>query len=196
VFKQINFIPAEHDRNSAFFGGNPYIPPNIGWPKDSKGTPMLHLATFPASFFSEYAPHIFIDCGLVVSIFTPYDKISFEYIESAMNEGGKVIAYQPSDTDRNEYDSPPLPRLSIKVTENPDTDSSQNGTSKINGLPCWIQDEELGGLNYVLQIDEIDLDNAVPTHKAILVGGLGYLLLKERIPMKDMEAGQFVIQTS
>ncbi len=196
MFKQLQFIPAEHDRNSAFFGGNPYIPPNIGWPKDSKGTPMLHLATFPANFFAEHAPHISIDNRLVISIFTPYDKVSFEYIESAMNEGGKVIAYQPSDTDRTEYEHPPLPRLSIKVTTNLEADSSQNGTSKINGLPCWIQDEELRALNYILQINELDLDNAAPTHKAILVGGLGYLLLKEYISMKDREAGSFAIQTS
>lgn len=134
---------------------------------------------------------------LVVSVFTPYSKVSDAYIEKAIIEGGKVIAYTPSGESVDGYGEPIIPARKIRVFENQNEDSDENGIAKISGIPSWIQEDEAReDLKYILQINNSRLNKAVPSHKSIFVGGSGFLLLKSNINCEDLVAGKFVIQTA
>ncbi|MGZ0785429.1 hypothetical protein ACXM5X_20975 [Pseudomonas saponiphila] len=76
-------------------------------------------------------------------------------------------------------------------------DSDEDGLAKIAGIPAWIQGQETRpGLNHVLQINNSRLTRAAQEHKGILVGGAGYLLLKQGIDDEDLMAGALIIQSS
>ncbi|RYC48441.1 hypothetical protein DEH81_01015 [Pectobacterium zantedeschiae] len=114
-----------------------------------------------------------------------------------MDEGGKVLAYFPTNQPLGRYDSPIIPSQRITLLQNPNDDSDENGIAKIAGIPAWIQDEESHeDLIYILQINHSRLNKAAPSHKGILVGGMGYLLLKKGIKSEDLQAGKWIIQTS
>lgn len=196
MFNELVFIDGTPSSSEPYLGGDPYLPTAIAWPKGSEGGPLLHLATFPAAFINKYT-NFNLDSQLVISIFTPYSKTSDAYIETIMTEGGKVIAYKPSVLKMGAYADPITPSKKITVFENPNEDSNENGIAKIGGIPAWIQDDEnLKTLDYALQINSSRLNKAAPYHKGILVGGIGYLMLKKNIPCQDIDAGKFLIQTS
>ncbi|KWU24870.1 hypothetical protein GJG85_23460 [Burkholderia sp. MS389] len=114
-----------------------------------------------------------------------------------MSEGGVALAYRPSNISVDRYGSPILPPKRIDVVQNPADDSEENGIAKIAGIPAWVQDEEeRDGMIYVLQLNNSRLNKAAPTHKSILVGGVGYLLLKSDLDHEGPDAGVFIIQTS
>lgn len=191
------FLHEDPDQDSAYLGGNPYLPASIPWPTDSMGAPLLHLASLPASFINRYLTGMQLNDELVVSLFTPYSIVSDTYIDQAMQEGGKVLAYRPAARQVDGYGQPITPARRIEVVENPGQDSDENGLAKIAGIPAWIQDQETRpGLNYVLQINNSRLNRAAPGHKGILVGGTGYLLLKQGIDDEDLTAGVLIIQSS
>lgn len=196
MFNELIFLDETPDSISPYLGGSPYLPESIGWPVDSAGAPLLHLATFPAAFINKYVP-VNLSEHLVVSVFTPYSKASDAYIEKAIIEGGKVIAYTPSGEPVDGYGEPIIPARKISVFENPNEDSDENGIAKISGIPSWIQEDEArGDLKYILQINNSRLNKAVPSHKSIFVGGSGFLLLKSNINCEDIMAGKLVIQTA
>ncbi|NNA03334.1 DUF1963 domain-containing protein [Pseudomonas lundensis] len=196
MFNELVFLESAPNSNFPYLGGSPYLPKSIVWPVDSTGNPLLHLATFPAAFINKYAP-VNLGLHLVVSVFTPYSKKSNSYIEKAMTEGGKIIAYVPSGEPVDGYGDPILPVRWISVFKNPGEDSDENGIAKISGIPSWIQDEEVhGDLKYILQINNSRLNKAAPSHKSIFIGGGGFLLLKSNINCEDLMAGKLVIQTS
>lgn len=196
MFNEIIFVDETLSNTEPYLGGNPYLPTTIVWPTDSEGRPLLHLATFPAAFINKYVP-INLETQLVVSIFTPYSKTSDTYIETSMTEGGKVIAYRPAIKQVSGYkDSIISPKKIISI-ENSREDSDENGLAKIGGIPSWLQDDESSeSLSYILQINNSRLNKAYPDHKSILIGGIGYLLLKKNILKEDLSAGKFLIQTS
>lgn len=197
MFNELVFSNGNTDKMCPFFGGNPYLPESIAWPTDSTGAPLLHLASLPAAFINRYIPQVQISEEIVISIFTPYSVSSDSYINMAMNESGRVLAYRPSDRQVDGYGKPISPSLLITAIENTGEDSDENGVAKIAGIPAWIQDDESrDDLTYVLQINNSRLNKAAPSHKSIFVGGMGYLLLKSNIVNEDLLAGELVIQTS
>lgn len=158
--------------------------------------PLLHVATLPTGLISRYVPALRLSDDLVVSIFSPYSATEDSYIEKAINEGGIALAYRPGDVPVDGYGNPIAPAKLISVVDNPADYSEENGIAKIAGLTAWVQDEGArDGMIYVLQINNSRLNKAA-THKSILVGGIGYLLLKNEIVDNDLHAGDFVIQTS
>lgn len=197
MFYELTFVEGPVSPSVAYFGGDPYLPASIPWPTDSSGAPLMHLATFPASTLNRYIPALGLQEDLVVSIFSPYSTADDSYIDKAMNEGGVAVAYKPAHTARDGYGTPIAPHRLINVVNNAADDSEDNGTAKIAGIPAWLQDEEVrNGMIYVLQVNNSRLNKAAPTHKSILVGGTGYLLLRMGICGEDHAAGVFVIQTS
>lgn len=124
----------------------------------------------------------------------PYSE-SDQYINAALNEGGKVIAYFPCKSHSSIY-KPTLDSSLISVIDNPENDTRDNGIAKIGGIPSWLQDEENTTLEFILQINNSRLNKSAPKHKGILVGGMGYLFLKREITNQDQEAGSFIIQTT
>lgn len=195
MFNELTFDAPGQAQNLAFIGGCPYLPPDTPWPNDSKGKPLLHLASLPAKFFRSHVPQIAVAEGLCIGVFTPYDVADYDYIETAMMSGGRVIAYMPSEQVHAPVVPSFRPRL-MCVVPRPGEDSIHNGISKLGGMPTWLQDEELHGLEYVLQIEEGDVERAAPTHKAVFVGGIGYLLLKKIIDRPTADCGHFVVQTT
>lgn len=197
MFYELTFVDGPESPSVAYFGGSPYLPTSIPWPTDSSGTPLMHLATFPASTLNQYVPELGLQDDLVVSIFSPYSTADDSYIDKAMNEGGVAVAYKPAHTTRDGYGTPIASHRLIKVVDNAADDSEDNGIAKIAGIPAWLQDEEVrNGMTYVLQVNNSRLNKAAPTHKSVLVGGTGYLLLRKGICGDDRAAGVFVIQTS
>ncbi|WEK06947.1 MAG: DUF1963 domain-containing protein [Candidatus Pseudomonas colombiensis] len=154
-------MPEDPDQGAAYLGGNPYLPESIPWPTDSTGAPLLHLASLPASVINRYLAGMQLNDELVVSLFTPYSSVSDSYIDQAMQEGGKVLAYRPAARQVDGYGQPITPARRIAVVENPGQDN-----------------------------------RAAPGHKGILVGGTGYLLLKQGIDDEDLMAGALIIQSS
>jgi len=195
MFNELTFIESIQKNDIPFLGGSPYLPESMPWPCDSNGNPLLHLASLPAEFIVTHLPSLDINQKLVISIFSPYSRDD-EYIDKAMNEGGKIIAYEPTKHSRNEHQNPITHSCQIFANSNPGNDSEENGVAKIGGIPAWLQEEDNSGLTYVLQINNSRLNKAIPTHKGILVGGIGYLLLKSKITNQDTSAGIFVIQTT
>lgn len=197
MFNELVFSNGNPDKMYPFLGGNPYLPVSIAWPTDSTGAPLLHLASLPAAFINRYIPQVQISEEIMISLFTPYSVSSDSYINTAMNEGGKVLAYRPSNRQVDGYGKPIFPSLLITAIENTSEDSDENGVAKIAGIPAWIQDDESrDDLTYVLQINNSRLNKAAPSHKSIFVGGMGYLLLKRNIVDEDLLAGELVIQVS
>jgi hypothetical protein len=197
MFNELIFVDGVPTPSVAYFGGNPFLPESISWPTDSSGAPMLHVATFPAEMLSKYVSGLRVRNDLVVSVFSPYSMTDDAYIEKAMNDGGVALAYRPSNSDVDKSGFPIASPKLIEVVENPADDSEENGIAKIAGFPAWVQDaEEREGMIYVLQLNNSRLNRVAPTHKSILVGGVGYLLLKEELDREDACAGVFVIQTS
>lgn len=197
MFNELIFVEGNPDKDHPYLGDSPFLPTSIAWPTDSHGAPLLHLACFPSTFIKQYCPDIQLSDELVISIFTPYSRSSDDYIEKAMNEGGKVLVYTPTNQPFEGYGDPIIPSRQISVLQNPSDDSDENGIAKIAGIPAWIQEEETReGLRYILQINHSRLNRAAPSHKGIFVGGLGYLLLKQKIIGEDLKAGEFLIQTS
>ena len=197
MFNELIFVDGEPTPSVAYFGGSPFLPGAFNWPADSNGAPLLHLATFPAEFLCKYVSGLRVKSDLVVSIFSPYSLTDDGYIDSAMSEGGVALAYRPSNISVDRYGSPILPPKRIDVVQNPADDSEENGIAKIAGIPAWVQDEEeRDGMIYVLQLNHPRLNKAAPTHKSILVGGVGYLLLKSDLDHEGPDAGVFIIQTS
>lgn len=195
MFNELTFVESIQSNDIPFLGGIPYLPESMPWPCDSNGNPLLHLASLPAEFIATHLPYLEINHKLVISIFSPY-SCNDEYIEKAMNEGGKVIAYEPTKHPRNEHQNPITHSCQIIAHSNPGNDSDENGVAKIGGIPAWLQEEDSSGLIYALQINNSRLNKATPTHKGIFVGGIGYLLLKSKIPNQDTSAGTLVIQTT
>ncbi|CAH0142608.1 MULTISPECIES: DUF1963 domain-containing protein [Stenotrophomonas] len=179
----------------AFLGGAPYLPADAQWPSDATGKPMLHLASLPAPFVQAHAPKIAIKANLCVSIFTPYDVRDDAYIETAIQAGGRVIAYVPHALGARSAALPFDPCL-INTDAASIPDDAQNGIAKIGGIPTWLQDDCSEGREFILQINSSRLNRAAPTHRGILVGGMGYLLLERNIPAPSMDCGRFVIQTT
>ncbi|WP_192558490.1 DUF1963 domain-containing protein [Pseudomonas allokribbensis] len=197
MFNELVFSNGNPDKMYPFLGGNPYLPESIAWPTDSTGAPLLHLASLSAAFINRYIPQVQISEEIMISLFTPYSVSSDSYINTAMNEGGKVLAYRPSNRQVDGYGKPIFPSLLITAIENTSEDSDENGVAKIAGIPAWIQDDESrDDLTYVLQINNSRLNKAAPSHKSIFVGGMGYLLLKRNIVDEDLLAGELVIQVS
>ncbi|MBH1392873.1 DUF1963 domain-containing protein [Stenotrophomonas maltophilia] len=179
----------------AFLGGAPYLPPDTPWPCDAKGKPMLHLASLPAPFIQTHNPKIAIRAHLCVSIFTPYDVLDDAYIETALLTGGRVIAYAPHEPGADSAAPSFDPRLITTATASI-PDDVENGITKIGGIPAWLQDDCTDGREFILQINGSRLNRAAPTHRGILVGGMGYLLLDRNISSPSMDCGRFVIQTT
>ncbi|WP_207209669.1 hypothetical protein [Pectobacterium zantedeschiae] len=197
MFNELVFVGGNPDKVHPYLGGSPFLPASITWPTDSSGSDLLHLASFPSTFINQHIPDMELDDRLVISVFTPYSLSSDSYIEKAMDEGGKVLAYFPTNQPLGRYDSPIIPSQRITLLQNPNDDSDENGIAKIAGIPAWIQDEESHeDLIYILQINHSRLNKAAPSHKGILVGGMGYLLLKKGIKSEDLQAGKWIIQTS
>lgn len=194
MFKELIFIKQSQIAESPFIGGEPYLPQSTPWPTDKFGNPLLHLASLPANFIKEHIPGVTIHPELLISVFTPYSE-SDQYIDTALNDGGKVIAYFPSKTHSSTY-KPTLDSSLILVIDNPENDSPDNGIAKIGGTPSWLQDEEDTKLEFILQINNSRLNKSAPKHRGILVGGIGYLFLKNYITDKDQEVGSFIIQTT
>ncbi|MCX2683935.1 hypothetical protein OO306_00045 [Pseudomonas sp. DCB_AW] len=194
MFKELIFTKHPQTAELPFIGGEPYIPKATPWPTDKLGNPLLHLASLPASFITKQISGLTINSELLISIFTPYSK-SDQYIEIALNEGGKVLAYPPCKIHSSTF-NPALESHLISIVENPEIDTSDNGIAKIGGIPSWLQDKEETNLKFILQINNSRLNKSAPNHKGILVGGIGYLLLKKEIIEQDQAAGSFVIQTT
>lgn len=194
MFKELIFTKHPQSSGLPFIGGEPYIPENTPWPTDKFGNPMLHLASLPATFITEHIKGITINPKLLISIFTPYSE-SDQYIDTALNEGGKVIAYIPCKGYSSTF-NPPLDSHLISVTDNPQSDGPDNGIAKIGGIPSWLQEKAETNLKFILQINNSRLNKSTPKHKGILVGGIGYLLLKNEITEQDQAAGSFIIQTT
>ncbi|AVD85569.1 hypothetical protein C4Q28_18140 [Pseudomonas sp. SWI6] len=111
-----------------------------------------------------------------------------------MEEGGDVLIYSPGAQPIYGYGTDFLPPRLISVVKNQGEDSDENGIAKIGGTPCWLQDEEFTpGMSYVLQINSSRLNKAVPSHKGILVGGIGTLLLGR---LDGEVQGRFIVQTT
>ncbi|WP_321788555.1 hypothetical protein [Paraburkholderia sp. J94] len=197
MFNELTFVDGTPTPSVAYFGGNPFFPESLNWPVDSSGAPMLHVATFPAEFLDKYVPTLRVRSDLVVSVFSPYSIADDGYIDRVMTEGGVALAYRPSSTSIDRYGSPIAPPKLINVIANPEDDSEENGVAKIGGVPAWVQDEEQrDAMVYVLQLNNSRLNRAASTHKSILVGGIGYLLLKADLHHEDLYAGVLIIQTS
>lgn len=194
-YQELKFEHLGQARDCAFLGGNPYLPPDTPWPCDAKAKPMLHLASLPAPFVQSHAQKIEIRADLCVSIFTPYDVLDDAYIETALLTGGRVIAYAPHEPGTDSAAPPFDPRLITTATASI-PDYVENGIAKIGGIPAWLQDDCSDGREFILQINGSRLNRAAPTHRGILVGGMGYLLLDRNIPSPSMDCGRFVIQTT
>lgn len=195
MYRELVFESYGQAMGCAFLGGAPYLSADTPWPRDANGKPMLHLASLPAPFIQTHAPKIAIKTHLCVSIFTPYDVIDDAYIETALLTGGRVIAYAPHEPGADSATLPFEPRL-ITTAAVSILDDADNGIAKIGGTPAWLQDDCAEGREFILQINGSRLNRAAPTHRGILAGGMGYLLLERNIRAPSMDCGRFVIQTT
>lgn len=193
MFNELIFEDGDVDSCKPYLGGGAYLPDTIGWPLDRQGNPKLHLACFPLSFIEKHSDAKVVGSNLV-SIFVPYSKSSDEYIDEVMEDGGEVIIYIPGDHVVSGGGEEISPAKLIVVVENAGEDSDENGVAKIGGVPCWLQDEEdTEGLSFALQINNSRLNKAAPSHKGILAGGLGVLMIGER---EGKVEGRFIVQTT
>lgn len=193
MFNELIFEEGEFDLRKPYLGGGAHLPGSINWPLDRQGNPKLHLACFPFSFITEYSD-VKVEGAKLVSIFVAYSNSSDDYIDEIIEEGGEVLIYSPGEQAvHGAGEAPILPKL-IAVVENEGEDSEENGIAKVGGVPCWLQDDELrGGMYYALQINSSRLNTAAPSHKGVLVGGIGILLLGEQ---EGEVKGKFIVQTT
>lgn len=194
-YRELKFENPGQALDLAFLGGSPYLSVGSAWPCETSGKAMLHLASLPASFIQTHVPQVNIKANLCISIFTPYDVRDDAYIETALQAGGRVIAHLPSDHSVSSAKHAFTPRL-ISTEAIPAPDSADNGIAKIGGIPAWLQEHSAEGEEFILQINSSRLNRAAPTHRGILVGGMGYLLLDRNIPSPSTDCGRFVIQTT
>lgn len=193
MFNELIFEVGDIDPRKPYLGGGAYLPGSIRWPLDRQGNPKLHLACFPLSFIETHSDAK-VGGSNLVSIFVPYSKASDDYIDEVMEDGGEVLIYAPGDHVVSGGREEISPAKLIMVVENAGEDSDENGIAKIGGVPCWLQDEgAIEGLSYALQINSSRLNKVAPSHKGILVGGLGVLMVGERDGRVE---GRFIVQAT
>ncbi|EOW2137013.1 DUF1963 domain-containing protein [Stenotrophomonas sp. GD03908] len=195
MHRPLSFTYADDAMTAPVLGGTAWLDARTPWPTSIHGHALLHLASFPAAFIRNHVAGLDIAPGLSISVFTPYVASGEDRFEEAMNHGGRVIAHCPGHEPTVSPCAPIGPRRICAGTAVAEREAL-HGTSQIGGQPCWLQDDESEGQAFVLQFDEFDLDRAAPTHRGILVGGMGYLLLDRNIQTASTNCGRFVIQTT
>ncbi|GMR26505.1 hypothetical protein STENOSP10_07240 [Stenotrophomonas sepilia] len=195
MHRPLLFTPADGAMTAPVLGGTAWLDAHTPWPTSIHGHALLHLASFSAAFIRSHVAGLYIAPGLSISVFTPYITPGEQRFEEAMSHGGRAIAHWPWHEPTVSPCVPIGPRRICAGTAMDERGALQ-GTSQIGGRPCWQQDDESEGQAFILQFDEFDLDRAAPTHRGILVGGMGYLLLDRNIPSPSMDCGRFVIQTT
>lgn len=195
MYRPLSFTPNYDAASFPVLGGSALLDASTPWPTSIHGHALLHLASFPGAFIMSHVAGLNIAPGLTISFFTPYTSSGDCRFEEAMNHGGCVIAHWPGDAPTT---SPCAPIGPLRITAGTPMDEREapHGSSKIGGRPYWLQDDESEDQAFVLQLDDFDLDTAAPTHRGILLGGMGYLLLDRNIPSPSMDCGRFVIQTT
>ncbi|MGV6484512.1 DUF1963 domain-containing protein [Stenotrophomonas lactitubi] len=195
MYRPLSFIPTCDASTVPVLGGTAWLDARAPWPTSIHGNALLHLASFPTTFIRNHVPGMDLAPGLIISVFTPHLSSGEHRFEEAMSHGGRVIAHWP---EREPTPSPcaPIGPLHICAGTAVAEGEAPHGGSKIGGRPYWLQDDDSEGQVFVLQFDEFDLDKAAPTHRGILVGGMGYLLLDRNIPSPSTNCGRFVIQTT
>jgi len=195
MYRPLSFTPNYDGATGPVLGGTAWLDAHTSWPTSIHGHALLHLASFPGAFIRSHVADLDIAPGLTISVFTPYTSSGDCRFEEAMNHGGCVIAHWPGDAPTTSSCAPIGP-LRITAGTPMDEREALHGSSKMGGRPCWLQDDELEDQAFVLQLDDFDLDTAAPTHRGILLGGMGYLLLDRNIPAPSVDCGRFVIQTT
>jgi len=195
MHRPLSFSPADDATAAPVLGGTTWLDARTPWPTSIHGHALLHLASFPGAFIRSHVAGLDIAPELIISVFTPYLTSGKQRFEEAMDQGGRVIAHCPGHAPRA---SPCEPIGPLRICAGAATAEGEapHGSSKIGGRPHWLQDDESEDLAFVLQFDAFDLDTAAPTHRGILIGGMGYLLLDRNIPSPSMDCGRFVIQTT
>jgi len=195
MYRALSFTPTYDATTVPVLGGSAWLDARAPWPTSIHGHALLHLASFPTTFIRYHVPGLNLAPGLTISVFTPYLASGEQRFEEAMNHGGRVIAHSPGHEQATSCCAPIGP-LRICAGTAMAEGEAPHGSSKIGGQPYWLQDDESEGQAFVLQFDEFDLDKAAPTHRGILAGGMGYLLLDRNIQSASTNCGRFVIQTT
>src|SRR6185437_4193688 len=195
MYRPLSFTPIYDAATVPVLGGTAWLDARAPWPTSIHGHALLHLASFPTTFIRNHVPGLDLAPGLIISVFTPYLASGEQRFEEAMNHGGRVIAHWPGH-ERTASPCPPIGPLRICAGAPMAEGQAPHESSKLGGRPYWLQDEESEDLALVLQFDAFDLDRAAPTHRGILIGGMGYLLLDRNIRSPSMDCGRFVIQTT
>jgi len=195
MYRALSFTPTYDATTVPVLGGSAWLDARAPWPTSIHGHALLHLASFPTTFIRYHVPGLNLAPGLTISVFTPYLASGEQRFEEAMNHGGRVIAHWPGHEQATSC-CVPIGPLRICAGTAMAEGEAPHGSSKIGGQPYWLQDDESEGQAFVLQFDEFDLDKAAPTHRGILAGGMGYLLLDRNIQSASTNCGRFVIQTT
>ncbi|MFI8572991.1 DUF1963 domain-containing protein [Stenotrophomonas bentonitica] len=195
MYRALSFTPTYDAATVPVLGGSAWLDARAPWPTSIHGHALLHLASFPTTFIRNHVPGLNLAPGLTISVFTPYLASGEQRFEETMNHGGRVIAHWPGHEQATSCCAPIGP-LRICAGTAMAEGETPHGSSKIGGQPYWLQDDESEGQAFVLQFDEFDLDKAAPTHRGILAGGMGYLLLDRNIQSASTNCGRFVIQTT
>ncbi|MDV3514750.1 DUF1963 domain-containing protein [Stenotrophomonas sp. C1657] len=195
MHRPLSFIPADDATTVTVLGGSPWLDARTLWPTSIHGHAPLQLASFPGAFIRSHVAGLDTAPGPIISVFTPYVASGQQRFEEVMNQGGRVIAHWPGH-ERTASPCPPIGPLRICAGAPMAEGQAAHESSKLGGRPYWLQDEESEDLTFVLQFDAFDLDSSAPTHRGILIGGMGYLLLDRNIRSPSMDCGRFVIQTT
>ncbi|UEX16860.1 DUF1963 domain-containing protein [Stenotrophomonas sp. SI-NJAU-1] len=195
MYRPLSFTTTYDAATVPVLGGSAWLDARAPWPTSIHGHALLHLASFPTTFIRNHVAGLDLAPGLIISVFTPYVASGEQRFEEAMNHGGRVIAHwlgREQATSCCALIGPLRICAGTAMAEG----EAPHGSSKIGGRPFWLQDDESEGQAFVLQFDEFDLDKAAPTHRGILAGGMGYLLLDRNIQSASTSCGRFVIQTT
>lgn len=183
-------------------GGGALLPPDIPWPKDDSGCPMLHFIVLPPETVAS-ACGVLIPHDHVVSLFVPYSKDSVQYaIDLARkSQVARAVVHRRAGSARQECACALLPAhaLQVKVVDDIDDEDeySDEIDSKLGGTPVWLQDRiDVPDYRFVLQLVGTLIGRFWPSHNGIFLGGICYFFVRADGDVSRQDFGKLRIQYS
>ena len=190
--KKIIIKASQVNLDLAHMAGGCKLPKEIEWPVDTNGRKLLHLATFPLNLFIN-------ESDKWISIFSPFDlNDTFSHWENLVPDNtneSAVIVHDNSGEDRNEFEVEISNAKAIEIYEDGIEDNEKNLSSKIWGVPVWLQDEDaIENHTCILSLNGNDIDIGFPEECGIFSDGIVYVFLNKNIKTDLYSHGKITFQ--
>ncbi len=188
MIKRIVFTTDPVSLDQAHAGGGCLLPKDFPWPKDERGESLLHILTIPVDWLVES------QSGWL-SVFTPFNMqdpyLHWEELTAEGKNQSVVIFHDNSGESRDGYVKCISPARNIFIDCVNEADSAKNFSSKIYGIPAWLQDAEaIADHKCLFAVNGDDIDVAFSEEPGIFSDGVVYVFLRDGFQLSAKPSAQ------